>query len=74
MNAEQRKELEQVIAWLTNAGAAVAVISDDEQEKFDNLPEGLQDSEQGQAIEQTANQLDNIHSEINSLIERIEEI
>lgn len=45
----------------TNAvGAALSVIksmAEEEQEKFDNMPESLQDSERGQAIQEAADAL-----------------
>lgn len=50
MNVTRRGRLREVLATLEEVAA-------DEQSAFDNLPEGLQGSEQGQAIEAAASNL-----------------
>ena len=54
----------------TDAKTMIEELRDEEQEKFDNLSEGLQQSERGQAIEAAVSALD----EAMSAIEPIEEV
>lgn len=48
-------------------------LAEDEQEKFDNMTEGLQQGEKGQAIEQAANNLADLASAIESIKDSLEE-
>lgn len=66
MNKQTRKELEEVSFDLLELILKVEYIRDEEQEKFDNLPEGLQESERGQKFEETVDALEEV---INSLEE-----
>lgn len=50
-------KLEDLKAQIEAAGQELQALADAEQEKFDNLNEGLQQSEQGQAIEAAAETL-----------------
>ena len=45
-----------------------------EQEKFENLPENLQATEKNQLIEQAAENLEDAESDISDLIEKLNEI
>ena len=45
MNAQKRRELQKAIDYLEKAKAIIEEIRDEEQNCFDNLPEGLQCSE-----------------------------
>lgn len=46
-------------------------LHDDEQEKFDNAPEGLEGSERYAAIEAAADNLDTAHDNITEAIEAL---
>lgn len=66
MNKANRKTIAEKIKALESLrdemGAIADVLRDfasEEREKFDNMPESLQQSEQGQAIENAADTLDN---------------
>jgi hypothetical protein len=48
---------------------AIEELKDEEQEKFDNMPEGLQNGERGQAIEATVNQLETALDAANNVSE-----
>lgn len=52
---------------------AIEELRDEEQEKFDNLPEGLQQAERGQAIEATVQALDNAMEAIDA-VDAVDEI
>lgn len=51
MNAERRKKIERALDLLREA-------AEEERASYDNLPEGIQESERGQKMEETADALD----------------
>ena len=57
MNKQRRKELDRIHTLLLEASEALEMVASDEQDAFDNLPEGLQQSERGKEIEETASNL-----------------
>ena len=64
MNAQDRKaisglvsELEALRSQVEDVGARLRELADAEQDKFDNMNEGLQSSDNGQAIEEAASNL-----------------
>jgi uncharacterized coiled-coil DUF342 family protein len=52
-----RVKLDELKAEAEEAKEALEAIRDDEQEAFDNMPEGLQQSDRGQASEEAINHL-----------------
>jgi hypothetical protein len=58
MNAETRKAISADISALEQIIANIEGWRDDEQAKFDNMTEGLQQGEKGQAIEAAASALE----------------
>lgn len=58
MNQNDRKELGKVLALLDEARGIIEAIRDGEQDKFDNLSEGLQQTEKGQKFEEAVSALD----------------
>ncbi len=73
MNKNDRKDLEKALALLSEAREIVETIKDGEQEKFDNLSEGLQQTEKGQKFEETVSNLDDVCSSIDEATEYIEQ-
>lgn len=74
MNRDRRKRLDEVrnrieIAKddLTQALEDLGSIRDEEQEAFDNLSEGLQQTDQGQRTEAAADALGSAHSDLESM-------
>lgn len=64
MNKAQREEVAKLVGQLADLksqaetiGQALGDLASDEQGKFDNMPEGLQQSDNGQAIETAAQTL-----------------
>lgn len=68
MNQKQRDSLNALIGKLEEIKAEVETAQQEEQDKFDNLSEGLQQAERGQAMEQAAQSLEEV---VNSLDEAI---
>ena len=63
MNKATRAVIEKIVNALETLG--------DEQEKFDNAPEGLEGSERYAAIEAAADNLDTAHDNITEAIEAL---
>lgn len=64
MNAQDRKAVSELVSKLEGLkaeaetlGESLRSLADAEQEKFDNMSEGLQGADKGQAIEQAASDL-----------------
>lgn len=62
MNIKQRARLEEVVGILEE-------IKEEEKAKFDNLPEGLQQAEQGQKIESAGDNLEEAIGHVQSAID-----
>lgn len=71
MNKNDKKELQEAIELLDNAKTIIERIRDSEQEKFENLNEGLQQTERGQQFEENASTLDDIVSEVESAMDNL---
>ncbi len=72
MNKQRRGELTKAAELLQQALSIIADCKGEEEECFENLPEGLQGSEKGQAMEEHISNMDCAISEIESSIEAIE--
>jgi DNA repair ATPase RecN len=71
MNKENRKKLEKAISLIDNAKEIVERIKDEEQDKFDNLSEGLQQSDKGEKFEDNVSTLDEVLSQLDEAIDGI---
>lgn len=69
MNKQNRKVIEGYISSLEDIKQNVEYMLDEENEKYENMPEGLQDSERGEAIQ---NAIDNLESASDSIGDAIE--
>ena len=75
MNNTRRKQLrKEVIELVEIANQALDEIKDEEQEGFDNMPEGLQEGERGEAIEEKVTEMQEIHDELADLINRLHDV
>ena len=66
MNKATRAAIEKIVNALETLGVEVESLHDDEQEKFDNAPEGLEGSER-----YAADNLDTAHDNITEAIEAL---
>ena len=73
MNAQKRKELQEAIDYLEKARVIIEEIRDEEQNCFDNLPEGLQCSEKGDKFQEAIDNLDTVASDLDQSIMTVEE-
>lgn len=74
MNKQDRQQLATAIEHLNSAREILELLKDQEQEKFDNLSEGLQQSEKGQKFEENANTLSEAYDNVESAIDSLEGI
>lgn len=72
MNKERREELWDVYTSLDEAMSKVIDIRSDEQDSFDNLPDGLQISKTGESIQEAIDWLDSIESDIQNVRDKVE--
>lgn len=74
MNAKTRKELSEIRDILQEQLDQLEGYRDDESAKYDNLPEGLQSSERGEAMQEAAETLDSACDSLQEAIESLGEI
>ena len=74
MNAKQRKTLQGYAESLDEIKCAIEEMRDDEECKLDNMPEGLQESERGEAMQFAIDQLDEASTYLEDTINAINEI
>lgn len=73
MNKQRREELLEVVAMLDEATSRLQEIRDDEQESFDNLPDGLQCSKTGESMQSAIAELNWFEDSIDKLRNGIED-
>lgn len=74
MNAKQRKKLQGYADSLKEIKCAIEEMRDDEECKFDNMPEGLQESERGEAMQEAIDKLESAASSLEEAIDYLNEI
>ena len=74
MNAQGRKEIAKYIASLEDIKDKLDSMMDEEQDKFDNMPEGLQESERGEAMQEAIEQLGTACDNLDEAISALQEI
>ena len=72
MNKMNRKQLNDLISRIETIHEELAEIKDGEDEKFDNMPENLQDSEKGEALSEIIDFLDSASESLNESVESIQ--
>lgn len=74
MNKERRTRISWVINNLETCKDSLENVRDSEQESFDNIPESLQDSDRGQAMETNIEIFDEVIGNLDEMIEMLSEI
>ena len=74
MNKQRRKWLSDVITKLEEAKTDIESIAEEEREAYDNLPEGIQESDRGDVMYENADNLDQAASDLDDLISNLNEI
>lgn len=74
MNAKQRKELQGYVDSLEEIKSNIETMMEDEQSKLDNMPESLQESERGEAMQEAIDNLESAASSLEEAIDYLNEI
>ncbi len=73
MNRERRTAIDGIIEKLNDLRDEIERVKDEETEAFENLPESLQGSERGQAMESAMSSLEEAYDSVDSAICSLEE-
>lgn len=74
MNKQNRKMIEGYISQLEDLKGNIEAMKDEEEEKLDNMPDGLQESERGEAIQDAIDNLDSASDSIGDAIDYLNEL
>lgn len=74
MNKNDRRQLGELVEKLDEIKCAIEEMRDDEECKFDNMPEGLQESERGEAMQEAIDNLESASSSLEDAIDYLNEI
>jgi uncharacterized coiled-coil DUF342 family protein len=74
MNKQRRERIASVISQLTSLHEEIEAIKDEEQEYYDNMPEGIQSSSKGEAAEEAVSNLECSCDSIQEAIDNLEAI
>lgn len=74
MNADRRKRVAKVREELEALAGQIGEIEEEEQTAFDNLPEGLQDTERAGKMENAIDQLGDATGRVQEAMEILEEV
>ena len=74
MNKERRKTLQEIIDVLEEQKSGIDAVCEEEQEAYDNLPEGIQDSERGEAMSENIDSMESAASDLDDIITALQEI
>lgn len=74
MNKDRREELNDVVDLLGDASDRLREIIDDEQESYDNLPEGLQYSRTGESMQDAIEKMEIIDDHIHKVEDEVEQM
>lgn len=74
MNKQRRKQIDELAARVETCGTDAQMISDEETEAKENLPESIQYSEKGDQMEENISDLDQVASDLEDLFNQLQEI
>lgn len=74
MNKDRRKRIQNIIDQLTDLETEIEEIQDEEQEAYDNLPESLQNGENGERMSDAIDNLDSAFCSLGDAISYLDEV
>ena len=74
MNKERRKSIERIVDKLNEIQADLTCVRNDEEEAYDNLPEGFQSSERGDSMQEAIDAMDDADGSLQNAIDCLTEI
>lgn len=72
MNKPRRKAIDKLMERLEDLRSDLELIFEEESEAFDNLPESLQESERGEAMQESIDALEEAISNLEEAIENLD--
>jgi hypothetical protein len=72
MNKDRREKLRVIAEKISDLKGEIEELKDEEQDAFDNMPEGLQQAERGVAMEAVVDMLDDAMNDMDSVITALE--
>ena len=72
MNNIRRSQITDIMENLSSLQTSIEELLEEEQEAFDNLPDGIQDSERGEAIQTAIDNLEEAVSNCEELLNNLE--
>ena len=74
MNKQRREKIDKLKTELKSISSGLSVILDEEQDTFDNMPEGLQSSYRGMCSEDAIDSMEEASEKLDEVIELLSEI
>lgn len=74
MNRERRKRLEKIVSQIEELRDQLAVIQEEEQEAYDNLPDNLNDTDRATQLYDNASNLEDAASNLDDVCDSIRDI
>lgn len=74
MNKQRRKEIEKISDQLMELQAALTDLRGEEEEAYENLPESIQYSERGDAMQEAMDAMDNADGSIQEAIDYLSDL
>ncbi len=73
MNNQRRKEIAEISEEIEAIKARLESVLEEEQEAYDNLPEGIQDSDRGERMSEAISSLENALYDFDTIVENLSE-
>ena len=74
MNNTRRAQIRKALEMIEAARDILEEMADEEQECFDNMPEGLQESERGETLENNAYELTDAYETLENVMDAVTEV
>lgn len=71
MNNNRRKQIKEILERVEKAYNDLEALAEEEREAFENLPEGIQDSERGQTIEGYADAIEYAYGDLETVKDQL---
>lgn len=73
MSRDRRRQLAGIAGQMMDLRESIEALKEEEQEAYDNLPDSLQESDRGQAMEQAVDMPDSALTALDEVTEALEE-
>lgn len=73
MNAQRRKSISKLIEQIEGIQSDIEMYKDEEEECYYNLPDGIQESERGEAMQDAISQLDDAYNALDDVLSYLED-